>query len=102
MQIFEDAYVSISSDGFDGDFVATIGRQDDATLINVIKKHWDGLEPSTAELETIELPFTGVPTSTHFRMFNNFFRSDHANFWKFNMTAVFLTDTGEEFRFGKT
>ena len=61
-----------------------------------IKEQWKSLQTEAVEinLEVVDLPITGVPTSAHVDMFSYSFLSDHRNFWNANMKAVFLTDTG--------
>ena len=93
-QVFPVQYSSVASDGFDGDFIASVGRQDDKPLMDNITQQWKALQNEAAEIEVVTLPITGVPNPTHVQMFSDFFRSDHKNFWNANMTAIFLTDTG--------
>ena len=93
-QVFPVQYNNVASDGFDGDFIASVGRQDDKPLMDNITQQWKALQNEAAEIEVVDLPIIGVPNPTHVQMFSDFFRSDHKNFWNANMTAVFLTDTG--------
>ncbi|KAK3083800.1 hypothetical protein FSP39_003339 [Pinctada imbricata] len=93
---FPKQYESIQSDGFDGDFVAAIGRRDDHTLQDLFQKSWSPKVFPAAEVEGLSLPITGVPTVQEESLFGDFFRSDHLHFWRHNMSAIFLTDTGDD------
>ena len=89
-----------------GDFIASIGRQDDKALMAMLQKHWAGAadgETDKYRAIDINLPFSGRPSeSIFYEVLKNMFRSDHKHFWDYDgdytdvgLKAVFLTDTGK-------
>ncbi|MFT7464839.1 MAG: aminopeptidase YwaD [Pseudohongiellaceae bacterium] len=68
-----------------GDFITVVGNWDSGPLGNIFE--------GAAETYTPELPYYSANRIGG--MFADGYRSDHANYWKAGIPAIFLTDTGE-------
>ncbi|XP_076470399.1 uncharacterized protein YfbL-like [Babylonia areolata] len=89
-QMFPDQFSSISSDNKEGDFLTVAGRAPgDMDLMQDFNTSWLGLGHSDFEVEMFPIP------SQFANMARDLSRSDHASFWKANLSALFLTDTAE-------
>ncbi|XP_060599515.1 uncharacterized protein YfbL-like [Ruditapes philippinarum] len=94
---FPKSYESIESDNFQGDFLAMIYRKTvDGSLATSMTMSWSSEKRPQFEIESFPLPFTNISSlnQTVKDSFENFFRSDHTNFWLDNIPAIFLTDSG--------
>lgn len=88
---FPQAFANVSSDGFEGDFIANIYRgtdRQDTLLAQAFSQHWRMNGRPEMEVEEFPLPNTGI-------YFSDFLRSDHRNFWNYGIPAIFLTDSGK-------
>ncbi|XP_060603516.1 uncharacterized protein YfbL-like isoform X2 [Ruditapes philippinarum] len=96
-QLFPKSFESMKSDNFQGDFLAMIYRKTvDDSLSTSMTKSWAAEKRTQFEIESFPLPFANVSAlnQTLMNSFGNFFRSDHRNFWRDNIPAIFLTDSG--------
>ncbi|XP_052796216.1 aminopeptidase S-like [Mya arenaria] len=86
---FPKTVKSIASDQFKGDFLATIFRQDlDGNLASTFNSEWLGEPQPQFEIEMFE-----IAIDADVNLFGHFLRSDHANFWKSPIPAIFITDS---------
>jgi hypothetical protein len=69
----------------------------DDSLATSMTKSWSSEKRPQFEIESFPLPFANVSAlnQTLMNSFGNFFRSDHRNFWRDNIPAIFLTDSGK-------
>ncbi|XP_052796151.1 uncharacterized protein LOC128228718 [Mya arenaria] len=92
---FPETVSSIASDNFQGDFLATIFRQNlDGFLASTFNSEWLGEPQPEFEIEKFGFPYQDVNEDT-WNVFANLFRSDHVNFWETNIPAIFITDSAD-------
>ncbi|WAQ94917.1 hypothetical protein MAR_007388 [Mya arenaria] len=90
---FPKTVSSLKSDQFQGDFLAAIFRQNlDGNLASTFNSEWLGEPQPEFEIEKFGIDYQNVSDDT-WNLFNDFFRSDHVNFWKTNIPAIFITDS---------
>ncbi|XP_063439139.1 aminopeptidase YwaD-like isoform X1 [Mytilus trossulus] len=97
---FPEAYASISSDNFQGDFLNLIYRKptNDSYLAKEFLKSWGDLGNAKYEIESLPLTFTKfseISSSDEKNILLNFMRSDHGNFWEMDLPAIWLTDSAD-------
>ncbi|CAH1266425.1 Hypp3369 [Branchiostoma lanceolatum] len=98
----EDAYTSISNEGFRGNFLATISRDPyDSPVLNTFNRRWAGLSNQQYKTQSLKIPIKDIvrdmPGPPYGNVYQALIRGDFYNFWagNANLTAVFLTDTGD-------
>ena len=86
----------MSNDNYEGDFLSLISRKNpDATLADNFKRSWMTQGRDLYEIEHFALPFEDrLPSGNMYDILRPFLRSDHAIFWRNNMPAIFISDTG--------
>ncbi|XP_071175932.1 uncharacterized protein YfbL-like isoform X1 [Mytilus edulis] len=99
---FPDAYASIASDNFRGDFLNLIYRKptNDAYLAAEFLTSWKKLGKAKYEIESLPLNLIkfSEKSSDEQSVLINFMRSDHGNFWESDLNvqglpAIWLTDS---------
>ncbi|XP_067649283.1 uncharacterized protein YfbL-like isoform X2 [Haliotis asinina] len=93
--LFPKASQSIKSDDRQGDFLACIARAYDASLARVFQEAFNQSGDAKYELEVLVIKgLTGQTlTSMEANIYTDAVRSDHGQFWKKGIKAIFLTDT---------
>ncbi|XP_063439138.1 uncharacterized protein LOC134720666 [Mytilus trossulus] len=97
---FPEAYASIASDNFQGDFLNPIYRKptNDSYLAEEFLKSWGELGKAKYEIESLPLTFTKfseIPSSDEKNILINFMRSDHGNFLESDLPSIWLTDSAD-------
>ncbi|XP_076109962.1 uncharacterized protein YfbL-like [Mytilus galloprovincialis] len=97
--LFTDAYNSIASDNFRGDFLNMIYRKstNDSYLAEAFHLAWTESGRPEYQIESFPLPFVSVDgvDQSQLEVLSNFLRSDHANFWENGFPAIWLTDSAD-------
>lgn len=114
-KIYGDAYNEVAEDGFKGNFISLVYRQQpEKKLAGVIENHWNSLSndedyktfvsssPQKFKIRRYEIGLGAtLPTTHELTDHIHFLRSDHARFWYSNETdyqlslrGVLFTDTG--------
>ncbi|KAL8598346.1 hypothetical protein ACOMHN_047667 [Nucella lapillus] len=87
---FPSQLASLKGDNYEGDFLTLAGRTpEDSQILNDFNSSWRKQGHPNFETEVFPLPVL-ILDQPHA---GQFLRSDHAAFWKANLTAIFLTDT---------
>ncbi|XP_045184001.2 uncharacterized protein LOC123542287 [Mercenaria mercenaria] len=96
-QYFPGTMQSVASDGFEGDFLTLIYRKTpDSALAENFKQSWEAQGRQEFEIESFALPVEeGLPSGIKLKLFGHFLRSDHTNFWRANIPAIFITDSAD-------
>lgn len=73
-------------------FLATIYRKEtlDSPLAATFRDEWMKQQREQFQIETFGLPNDAWDNSA----FGDFLRSDHSSFWRVDLPAIFLTDSG--------
>ncbi|CAC5374295.1 unnamed protein product [Mytilus coruscus] len=93
----KETFSSVSKDNYKGDFLAMVYRNptSDLVLANMFKAKWKEANREHFELESFPLPFeeyNELPKKQQLN-YRYFMNSDHANFWDYEVPAIYLTDT---------
>ena len=104
--MFPKAADEVKRHDYAGDFLASVGREDDKEMMAILKRNYNGSSDGKADRFRIieaNIPFSGRPSNSPIApLVRDLFRSDHYRFWDYEgnytdvgLKAVFLTDTGE-------
>ncbi|XP_071175930.1 uncharacterized protein YfbL-like [Mytilus edulis] len=97
---FPEAYASVASDNFQGDFLNLIYRKptNDTYLAAEFLSSWRELGTPKYEIESFPLAFikySEIPSAAKKYALSDFMRSDHGNFWESDLPAIWLTDSAD-------
>ena len=86
----------LQEDQFQGDFLVLTYRNDsvDYELGRAFNNAWKSLGRQEFEIEAFPLPISDVTMLQRVPALSQFLRSDHTSFWRANLSAIFLSDSG--------
>ncbi|KAK3587896.1 hypothetical protein CHS0354_014408 [Potamilus streckersoni] len=90
--LFPSFYNAMVADNYQGDFIVSIYREEDESLDKALSHAWQLLSDPLYQMESLQLPISNL-TMLIDGGFGDFLRSDHTNFWRKSLPAVFMTDS---------
>ena len=93
---FPNVTLHLQDDQFQGDFLVLTYRNDsvDNELGVSFNNAWKSLGRPDMEIEAFPLPISDVRVLGSIPALSQFLRSDHTSFWRANLSAIFLSDSG--------